>query len=49
VVRPGLPASGMFLINPPHTLKAQLKDALPQMVELLGQDPNAAFTLESGG
>jgi 23S rRNA (adenine2030-N6)-methyltransferase len=49
VVRPGLPASGMFLINPPHTLKAQLKDALPQMVELLGQDSNAAFTLDSAG
>ena len=49
VVRPGLPASGMFLINPPHTLKAALKDALPQMVELLGQDSNAAFSLESGG
>jgi 23S rRNA (adenine2030-N6)-methyltransferase len=39
----------MFLINPPHTLKAALKDALPQMVELLGQDSNAAFSLESGG
>ncbi len=49
VVRPGLPASGMFLINPPHTLKALLKDALPQMVELLGQDSNAAFTLDSAG
>ncbi|WP_294768968.1 23S rRNA (adenine(2030)-N(6))-methyltransferase RlmJ [uncultured Rhodoferax sp.] len=49
VIRPGLPASGMFLINPPHTLKAQLKDALPQMVELLGQDSNAAFTLDSAG
>ena len=46
--RPGLPASGMFLINPPHTLKAQLKDALPQMVELLGQDRHATHTLESG-
>lgn len=49
VVRPGLPASGMFLINPPHTLKAALKDALPQMVELLGQDANATSTLDSGG
>ena len=49
VLRPGLPASGMFLINPPHTLKGLLKDALPQMVELLGQDTHAAFTLESGG
>ncbi len=49
VVRPGLPASGMFLINPPHTLKAALKDALPQMVELLGQDTNATSTLDAGG
>ena len=49
VVRPGLPASGMFIINPPYTLKAALKDALPQMVEALKQDQNAAFTLESGG
>ncbi len=46
--RPGLPASGMFLINPPHTLKAQLKDAMVQMVELLGQDKHATHTLESG-
>ena len=49
VVRPGLPASGMFLINPPHTLKAALKDALPQMVALLGQDANATSTLDAGG
>jgi 23S rRNA (adenine2030-N6)-methyltransferase len=46
--RPGLPASGMFVINPPHTLKAALKEALPQMVKLLAQDRNASFTLESG-
>ena len=49
VLRPGLPASGMFLINPPHTLKAALKDALPQMAAILGQDNNATSTLESGG
>ena len=49
VVRPGLPASGMFVINPPHTLKAELQAALPQMVALLGQDRNAGFTLEHGG
>ena len=49
VVRPGLPASGMFIINPPHTLKAQLQLALPQMVQVLGQDRNAGFTLDSGG
>ncbi|MBI2727521.1 MAG: 23S rRNA (adenine(2030)-N(6))-methyltransferase RlmJ [Polaromonas sp.] len=49
VVRPGLPASGMFIINPPHTLKGELQLALPQMVALLGQDRNASFTLEHGG
>ena len=47
--RPGLPASGMFLINPPYTLHGKLKEALPQMVKLLGQDKNATFTLEHGG
>jgi 23S rRNA (adenine2030-N6)-methyltransferase len=49
VVRPGLPASGVFIINPPHTLKAALKEAMPQMVEALKQDQHATFTLESGG
>ena len=49
VKRPGLPASGMFLINPPHTLKAALKPALAQMVERLGQDKHATSTLDSGG
>ena len=49
IVRPGLPASGMFIINPPFTLKPALALALPQMVEFLGQDKNAAFGLESGG
>ena len=49
VIRPGLPASGMFVINPPHTLKAELQAALPQMVALLGQDGNAGFKLELGG
>ena len=48
IVRPGLPASGMFIINPPHTLKAELTAALPQMVALLAQDRNGSFTLDSG-
>ncbi len=46
-VRPGLPASGMFIINPPHTLKAALAQALPQMLAVLKQDQNAAFALSS--
>lgn len=49
IVRPGLPASGMFIINPPHTLKAALQLALPQLAEILGQDQHATSTVESGG
>ena len=48
-IRPGLPASGVFIINPPHTLKAAMQAALPEMVKLLAQDQHAAFTLDSGG
>jgi 23S rRNA (adenine2030-N6)-methyltransferase len=47
--RPGLPASGIFVINPPHTLKKSLETTLPEMVGLLGQDPNAHFSLTSAG
>jgi len=47
VIRPGLPASGMFVINPPHTLKAALEVALPQLAKILGQDRHATFALES--
>jgi 23S rRNA (adenine2030-N6)-methyltransferase len=49
VIRPGLPASGMFVINPPHTLKAALQLALPQLVAKLGQDKHASFSLTHGG
>ena len=47
VIRPGLPASGIFVINPPHTLKAALEVALPQLAKILGQDRHATFALES--
>ncbi|HNQ09740.1 MAG TPA: 23S rRNA (adenine(2030)-N(6))-methyltransferase RlmJ, partial [Giesbergeria sp.] len=46
--RPGLAASGMCVINPPHTLHAALREALPCMVDLMGQDRNATHTLEAG-
>jgi 23S rRNA (adenine2030-N6)-methyltransferase len=49
VKRPGLPASGMFVINPPFTLKPALAEALPQLVQLLAQDRHASHVLESGG
>jgi 23S rRNA (adenine2030-N6)-methyltransferase len=44
--RPGLPGSGVFVINPPYTLKAELQEAMPELVSLLGQDPHAQFHLE---
>lgn len=45
----GLTASGMFIINPPHTLKPALQAALPQMLEVLGRGRGQGQTLESGG
>jgi len=43
----GLGASGVFVLNPPYTLKAQLEEALPVLVKLLGQDKFAAQKLEA--
>lgn len=45
----GLTASGMFVINPPHTLKAAMQLALPQMLQVLGRGRGQGQTLESGG
>ncbi|MEY4710960.1 MAG: hypothetical protein RIS88_410 [Pseudomonadota bacterium] len=47
--RPGLTASGMFLVNPPHTLKPALAAALPQLLEVLGRGRGKGQLLESGG
>ncbi|MGB6055276.1 MAG: 23S rRNA (adenine(2030)-N(6))-methyltransferase RlmJ [Burkholderiaceae bacterium] len=44
----GLRGSGMFILNPPWTLEATLRDLLPRLVELLGADAGAGFTLASG-
>ncbi|GAB4212320.1 MAG: 23S rRNA (adenine(2030)-N(6))-methyltransferase RlmJ [Rhodoferax sp.] len=46
--RPGLPASGVFVVNPPFTLAAALRGALAQLVDWLGQERNRAYTVESG-
>ncbi|PMS18152.1 23S rRNA (adenine(2030)-N(6))-methyltransferase RlmJ [Trinickia dabaoshanensis] len=43
----GLYGSGMFILNPPYTLAAALKETLPYLVDVLGQDANAQFKLES--
>lgn len=45
----GLRASGMFVINPPFTLRPQLKEALPQLVKLLGRGRGQGHTLEGAG
>ncbi|MEP6790767.1 MAG: 23S rRNA (adenine(2030)-N(6))-methyltransferase RlmJ, partial [Ramlibacter sp.] len=47
--RHGLTASGMFIINPPHTLKAALQPALIQMLQVLGRGRGKEQALESGG
>ena len=47
--RQGLTASGMFVVNPPHTLKAALQESLPRMLDVLGRGRGKGQTLESGG
>jgi 23S rRNA (adenine2030-N6)-methyltransferase len=42
----GLSASGMVVINPPHTLKDSLKTLLPELVQRLGRGKGQGFTLE---
>ncbi len=44
----GLVGSGVVIINPPFTLYEQLQQALPQMVQLMGQDHLAGFSLTRG-
>ena len=43
----GLFGSGMFVINPPYTLYDKMAEALPWLVETIGQDEHAAYTLEA--
>lgn len=43
----GMHGSGLFVINPPWTLQTTLQEVLPWLVEVLGQDAGAGFTLES--
>ncbi|MFZ6639084.1 23S rRNA (adenine(2030)-N(6))-methyltransferase RlmJ [Undibacterium sp. TC4M20W] len=44
----GLHSSGMFILNPPWTLLATLKEVMPYLVKVLGKDAKAGFVLESG-
>jgi len=42
-----LQASGMFVLNPPWTLEGKLKETLPALVKVLGQNSGAEFVLKS--
>jgi len=44
----GLHNSGMFILNPPWTMEAQLKEVMPYLIEVLGVDDTAEYVLESG-
>ena len=47
--RPGLTASGMFVINPPHTLKPALQQTLAILLDVLGRGRGKGQSVESGG
>ena len=42
----GMHGSGMFILNPPWTLHAELKQVMPYLAKVLGQDGGAEFELE---
>ncbi len=45
--RPGLRASGVFVVNPPFVLQAQLQAALPVVCSVLQQDAGHGWRVES--
>ncbi|MDO5087454.1 MAG: 23S rRNA (adenine(2030)-N(6))-methyltransferase RlmJ [Comamonadaceae bacterium] len=47
--RMGLSASGMFVINPPHTLASRLRAALPTVLQTLKRGPGQGWHVEEGG
>ena len=38
----------MFIHNPPWTLEPMLREVMPYLVSVLGQDAGAGFTIETG-
>ncbi|GGI17656.1 23S rRNA (adenine(2030)-N(6))-methyltransferase RlmJ [Oxalicibacterium faecigallinarum] len=44
----GLHSSGMFIHNPPWTLEPVLREVMPYLVSVLGQDSGATFVIETG-
>ncbi len=43
----GMFGSGLFIVNPPYRLKSELERIMPILVDILGQDNGAKYTLES--
>jgi len=44
----GMHSSGMFVLNPPYTLEATLRETMPYLVNVLGVDSGASFRIETG-
>lgn len=44
----GMHGSGLFIVNPPWVLVDTLREVLPWLVEVLGQDDRATYALEQG-
>ncbi|MBK7425288.1 MAG: 23S rRNA (adenine(2030)-N(6))-methyltransferase RlmJ [Propionivibrio sp.] len=42
----GMHGSGLFVLNPPWTLHGTLAEVMPYLVDVLGQDAGAGYTLE---
>ena len=42
----GLAGSGVFVLHPPHTLRAALAGVLPYLVDVLGRSDRAGFVLD---
>jgi 23S rRNA (adenine2030-N6)-methyltransferase len=42
----GMHGSGLFILNPPWTLHGTLTEVMPYLVDVLGQDDGAGYTLE---
>ncbi|MEK9720476.1 MAG: 23S rRNA (adenine(2030)-N(6))-methyltransferase RlmJ [Quisquiliibacterium sp.] len=45
----GLHGSGMFIVNPPWTLQASMRECLPWLCDLLGRDRAAGWSLQHQG
>jgi len=42
----GMHGSGMFILNPPWTLHAELQQVMPYLVKVLGRNGEGSFVLE---